>query len=94
MHIVSLYMFDYSIDKNAIKALKTNRIREGKCLINGMLIPKWKYCAPIINSPIRADGIRTNDECQISTTSNVAKEIFVAPINFGLNQLIQIGWIL
>ena len=40
MHIVSLYMFDYSIDKNAIKALKTNRIREGKCLINGMLIPK------------------------------------------------------
>jgi len=33
-------MFDYSIDKNAIKALKTNRIREGKCLRNGMLIPK------------------------------------------------------
>ena len=44
-----------------------------------------------LTGPIRADGIRTNDECQISTTSNVAKEIFVAPINFGLNQLIQIG---
>ena len=31
------------MDDNAMKALKINRIREGKCLIKGLLILKWKY---------------------------------------------------
>ena len=84
MHILSMSMFNYWIDNNATKTHKIKRIRDGKRLINEFFILKWKYWAHIINSPIRTDGIRTNDEYQIPTTSNVAKDIFVAPIKFFL----------
>ena len=62
-------------------------MRDGKCLINGLLILKWKYWAPIINSPIRIDGIRTNEGYQTPTISNVAKDIFVVPTIFRMKSL-------
>ena len=75
------------MDEYAIKALRAKGIRDGKCLINELLILKWKYWAPIINRPIRMEGIRTNEEYQIPTISNVAKDIFVAPTIFRVKSL-------
>ena len=80
-------MLVYYIDEYAIKLLRKRRISDGKCLINGLLILKWKYWAPIINIPIRIDGIRTNEGYQIPTTSNVDKDIFVAPTIFRVKSL-------
>lgn len=67
--------------------LSNRRVSDGKYLINGFLILKWKYWALIINRPIRIDGIRTNDGYQIPTISNVAKDIFVVPTIFLVKSL-------
>ena len=75
------------MDEYAVKAHRTKRIRDGKCLINGLLILKWKYWAHNINRPIRIEGIRTNEEYQILIISNVAKDIFVAPTIFRVKSL-------
>ena len=53
----------------------------------GFFILKWKYWADIINSPIRTDGIRTNDGYQIPATSNVDNEILAAPTKLRVKSL-------
>ncbi len=58
---------------------RINSISEGRCLINGFLILKWKYWAAIMNIPISIEGIWTKDECQIPAISNVANAILDAP---------------
>ena len=75
------------IEPIAMITERTNRISEGRCLINGFLILKWKYWAAIINIPISKEGIRTKDECQIPVISNVANAILDAPTKLRVKSL-------
>ncbi len=64
---------------NAIKMLRISNTSDGKCLMKGFLILKWKYCAATINNPISIAGIATKVGNQIPATIKVATEIFAAP---------------
>ena len=78
---------NYWIELIAIIAERLNRISEGRCLINGFLILKWKYWAAIINIPRSIEGIWTKDECQIPVISNVANAILDAPTKLRVKSL-------
>jgi hypothetical protein len=56
------------------------RIKEGKCLIKGFFILKWKYCAAIIIAPINIAEIVKGTGYHMLTMSKVAKDILTAPI--------------
>ena len=70
-----------------MKADKINKINDGKCLIKGFFILKWKYCAANINNPIRMEGIAINEGYQIPTINKVAREILDAPTNVRIKSL-------
>ena len=67
--------------------IKKKRIRDGKCLINGLLILKWKYWAQSIKKAIDNDEINKSSLYQIPKISIVANEIFNAPTNLIDSQL-------
>ena len=87
IHILTISILYFAIEKNAIKRQKIKRISEGRCFTNGFFILKWKYCALTINNPIRIEDVKTNDGYQIPAISNVANEIFDAPIKFLVTSL-------
>ena len=62
-----------------MKMHRISKTSDGKCLIKGFLILKWKNCAETINNPIKIAGIATKVGNQIPATSKVAKETFAAP---------------
>lgn len=75
------------IETSAMKAHKISKTSDGKCLMNGFLILKWKYCAATINNPIRIAGIATKAGNQIPATKSVARETFAAPTNVRVRSL-------
>ena len=74
-------------ETNAMKIHKISKTSDGKCLMNGFLILKWKYCAATMNNPISIAGIATKPGHQIPATSNVAKETLTAPTNVRVRSL-------
>ena len=76
-----------SIDANAMKAHKIKKIKDGKCLLKGLFILRWKYWAANINNPIRIEGIKINGGYQIPIINKVAKEILEAPTKFRIKSL-------
>ena len=87
VYILINVISSYGIDTIARKAQRLKRIRDGRCLIKGFFTLKWKYWAAIMKRPIRIDGIKINDECQIPTTINVANEILDAPTKLRIKSL-------
>ena len=58
---------------------KIRKIRDGKCLISGFFILKWKHWAANIKPPINMADKQINEGYQIPVTSNVAKAILDTP---------------
>ena len=87
MHILSMSIFIYLIDDNAIKAHKINSNREGKCFLKVLFTLKWKYWALSIKLAISREGIRTKEECHIPTISKVANDVFENPTKFRVTSL-------
>jgi len=70
-----------------MKTHKIKKINDGKCLMNGFLILKWKYCADNINKPISRAGIGINEEYQIPAINKVANETLDAPTKVRVKSL-------
>lgn len=64
---------------NAIKMLRINNTSDGKCLMKGFLILKWKYWAANMNKPMIIAGTAIRVGNQIPAAIKVATEIFAAP---------------
>ena len=70
-----------------MKTHKIKKINDGKCLMNGFFILKWKYWAANINNPIRVEAIGINAGYQIPTINKLASEILAAPTKVRVKSL-------
>ncbi len=70
-----------------MKIHKIKKINDGRRLIKGFFILKWKYWAANINNPIRIEGIGINEGYQIPTINKVDKEILEAPTKVRIKSL-------
>ena len=66
---------------------RISNTNDGKCLMKGFLILKWKNCAATINNPIIMAEIPIKVGNQIPATSKVATEIFAAPTKVRVKSL-------